>query len=466
MATLNELLRALPLDCAVLAGAVGLGREVRRILRIQPTGDLIVSVGTGDLVVYLVADQSPDTGKVADRALSALLCSGVAGLVTDAVPGVSVVQLADKCGAPVLSIQQKVEGKQLYEALDRRLELLRSRLLTQRQDLERDLSDLARAGAAPAMILERLVEMTRKTGLLQGPNALVEHIQPTAQHALEPALVRQAIRETDAAAQRWMLENADPTVANVLYLELPAQGLVRLMSPVWIEGRVDAAVSLLTPAAELTARDRYGLLAAARAIGMTSIETKVDSRVTFVGRSCGPVAAIVLRATGASLDALGEAVRRQIDLTQGGLRLGREDVRVWLAYDSADHWHRCVSDWHAHLSKEIGGLSIGHYLHRRSTDLADSNYAVMQAAEAAVVGERLFGPGHVTSYADAQLAKFLLARYGAAELGSLYERAVGKLAVEDLKQDGDLVSTLEVDCETFGIKRTAERRGVHRNTVR
>src|SRR5207245_1563130 len=74
--------------------------------------------------------------------------------------------------------------------------------------------------------------------------------------------------------------------------------------------------------------------------------------------------------------------------------------------ESVDHWHRLVGEWHAQLSKDIGSLSIGHSLRSRTSAPSDANYAVVQAAEAVLVGERLFGPGHVTSYADAQLAKF------------------------------------------------------------
>src|SRR5947209_3706825 len=184
--------------------------------------------------------------------------------------------MADKYGVPLLSNRQDTNTAPDFSELEQSFELLESRLRTQQLELEQDLSDLARSGATPAMVLERLVETTGKTGLLQGPSALVEHVQPTAQQEIEAGLVRQAVRESDPAVRSWMLESADPTVAPVLYLELPNHGLVRLVSPVWIDGRVGAAVSLLARPTELTARDRSGLLAASRAIAMTSLENKVD----------------------------------------------------------------------------------------------------------------------------------------------------------------------------------------------
>ena len=467
MATLSEVLRGTRLHYVVLAGAAGLGRDVRRILYVESPIEQVESPGPGDLIVHSSASRSVATSQVADRVLSALVSSGATAVLTDVAPGSAVIGLADKWCVPLLLREHETNTGHDVKELEQTFELLEAGLRTQQQELEQDLSDLARSGAPPAMVLERLVEITGKTGLLQAPGALVEHIQPTARQELELGLVQQAIRESDPAVRRWMLETADPTVSPVLYLELRNDGLVRLASPVWIDEHVDATVSLLTRAAELTARDRSSLLAAARALGVTSLGNKVDPPSAFahLRSSEGGVAALVLRAPGASLEAVAGAARGRIDISRGVLRLGREDVRVWLPYESVDHWHRSLCDWHAQLSKDIDSLSIGHSLRRRAATATDATYAGVQAAEAALVGERLFGPGHVTSYADAQLAKFLLTRHSTAELRSLHERALGKLAIEDLIQDGELVNTLEVYCETFVALRTAERLGVHRNTV-
>jgi hypothetical protein len=461
----SEVLRGTRLEYAVLAGAAGLGREVRRIVYVQLTIEGLEAPGPGDLIIYSSASRLPSTSRQADRALSAVMSSGASGVLTDRAPGAAAVKEADKYGVPLLATKHDTNAGQDFKEVQQSLEMLESRLRGQRQELEQDLSDLARSGATSLMVLERLVETTGKTGLLQGPNALVEHVQPTAQQDIDASLVRRAIREGDAAVRRWMLESADPAVAPVLYLELADLGLVRLVSPVWIDGRADAAVSLLTRPTELTTRDRSGLVAAARAIAMTSLENKVDPPLAFARRTCPAVAAIVLRAQDVSLEAIADTVRQRTDVARGALTLGREDVRVWLVYESVDDWHRWIREWHAQLSKDIARLSIGHSLRRRAAAASDVSYAVVQAAEAALVGERLFGPGHVTSYADAQLAKFLLTRHSAAELRSLYERAVGKLAVEDLVQHTDLVSTLEMYCESFVMTRTGERLGVHRNTV-
>ena len=88
------------------------------------------------------------------------------------------------------------------------------------------------------------------------------------------------------------------------------------------------------------------------------------------------------------------------------------------------------------------------------------------APEALRLGERAFGGGHLTGYGDAQLAAFLLRHADLDDLRSLYERTLGKLFDEDRKRGGDLLATLHAYCDTGGsLSQTAERLGVHRNTV-
>ncbi len=461
MATLNEVLRGAPLDSVVLAGAAGLGREVRRLQPLESSADLMGSVGAGDLIVY---GGFAASAELTDHALAALLSTGAAGVLTDVVPGASVIKAAEASSTPLISTRGTVELGQALHELRASIDLLASLLPLQQQYIERDVLDLACSGATRVMVLERMVEKTGKTGFLQSANATIEYVQSAAQQDLARGVLQRAMREGDAATRRWMQESADPVVANVQYLELPNLGLVRLVAPIWVDGRLEAAISLLSRPAELSARDRCTLVASARAMTQTSTQARVDVPLTFPHRRRA-LAAMVLRAPGVGLEVIVEAIRRVVDLSRGALNVGRDDVRAWLPYESVDQWTASVDRWHGALTHDLGPLTIGHAMSRRGTDASTSHRAVVQAAEAALVGERLFGPGQVTSYADAQLAKFLLSQHGVSELRSLYERAVGKLAVEDLRQDSQLVATLEAYCETFMTRRTAERLGVHRNTV-
>jgi hypothetical protein len=457
VATVSEVLRSVSPDFVVLAGAAGLGREVRRILLVRPPGELTVSIGRGDLVVYAVGADDRDNGQAADRAVAALLSEGVAGVLSDLAPTDTAVEAADQRGSPLVASSPSIEPDQLYARLVRALEQHQAALGTVQAELQLDLARLSRAGATPVMLLERLVETTGQTGILHSTENGIEALRQPALQDLASAVVRHALETSDGAAQRWMAHTADATVANVMYFELPADRLVRLVAPVWIDGRVRAAVSLLARSNELSGRDRVALVAAARAIAAAYVAAPPRSGTTLRGRSFG---AVVIRAPGASVEQLAEAAGLEFVQAGGAVTVGRQEVWVCLPYDSQVRWRRQIADWHARLSADLGPVSIGHAV-RRGAEASDSDQALVQAAEAMLLGDHLFGPGHVTSYADAQLARFLLDNRQPHELRALHERAVGKLAAEDLK----LVTTLEVYCETFATQGTADRLGVHRNTV-
>src|SRR5438105_8191700 len=93
-------------EYVALAGAAGLGREVRRILHVRPTIDGVDSPGVGDLIIYSSGNRPTTTSQVADRALAARVGSGVAGVLTDSAPGAAVIEMADKYGVPILSGRQ------------------------------------------------------------------------------------------------------------------------------------------------------------------------------------------------------------------------------------------------------------------------------------------------------------------------------------------------------------------------
>ena len=269
VATVSEVLRSVSPDLVVLAGAAGLGREVRRILLARPATDLAVPLGGGDLVVCATIGAPGDSAEAADRTVIALLTAGVAGVLTDLAPSRAAIQAAEKSGAPLLSSWPGLEPTQLYALLVRSLGQRQQALELFQTELQLDFTRLSRAGATPAMLLERLVETTGKTGVLQAKETGIQALRQPVLQDLGTALARRVIQASDAAAQRWTVEAADATVANVLYLELPADRLIRLLAPVWIDARVYATVSIVARSNDLSGRDRVALVAAARAIAAT-----------------------------------------------------------------------------------------------------------------------------------------------------------------------------------------------------
>jgi DNA-binding PucR family transcriptional regulator len=331
--------------------------------------------------------------------------------------------------------------------------------------VQQDLNDLVRAGASRPMVVQRLVETTGKTALLQGRTTLADEIRPAARQDIPSKTLRSAISTTQAGVESWMRGAADQTVANVLYCEVPGQQLVRLVAPVWIEGWMQAAVSIFAEPDELTSRDRVALLLTSRALAVLPAEPVVDLVTPQLPiPNCFPMAAMAIRSRQSRLDAIADALTRILDLHKGGLIQGTHDVRIWLPYRSVDEWNHLVQQAHAQLSASLGTISIGHTF-QRSGKREGMASALIQAAEAVLIADRLLGPGHVSSYAEAQLARLLLERSDTTDLSAIYERVLGELAIEDPNRESGLLRTLEVYCETFGTIRTAERLGIHRNTV-
>jgi len=163
---------------------------------------------------------------------------------------------------------------------------------------------------------------------------------------------------------------------------------------------------------------------------------------------------------------LAGVVARVLDGRALELTVGDDDVQFSVAHDhhDAQGWLRLVDAWHASFKSELEDISLGHAAPRSGPSA--TRRTRFEAAEALRLGERAFGCGHLTGYSDAQLAAFLLRHADLDDLRSLYERTLGKLFDEDRKRGGELLATLHVYCDTGGsLSQTAERLGVHRNTV-
>ena len=281
MATLGEMLRAVSADYGILGGAVGVGRDVRRVVHAGHAAELSSPIGQGDLVVYTTLDEEVALTDTHDRPLLTLLSSGVSGVLVESAPASAVSASANASNVPLILIRSGQLTPALVEALQQAIHLQHSRLPQLQVAVQRDLIDLTRAGATRTMVLERLVEITGKTGLLQGRTTLAGDLHPAVRQGLQTAALRAAINATDGPAQRWIRDTADATVANVLYLEVPSEHLVRLIAPVWIDGWMHAVLSLFARPTELTARDRTALQVAARVIGTIDPETALQLPTGF-----------------------------------------------------------------------------------------------------------------------------------------------------------------------------------------
>lgn len=462
MPTVNDLLRGITHRFAIPAGAIGMGREVRRLVHVRAGEELVSPVCNGDLVVYAATPTAHGHLQDEDRLLTGLLTSGVTGVITDVEPDWVALQTADEAATPLVVVTAEVDTEELYGALIRDLDLANTLLNRERIEIQREFSDLARAGGSRTMLLRRLMEISGKAVALHGPNTRIEeHVHAVLQH-LDHESFKRGIDASDADVQRWLVDTADSGVRNILDVAIRDHQLVRLFAPLWIDGHFAGGLSLVGRPFQMLARDRVALLAAVRAMARVVGRKPIEVPRSVKGRR---YLILALRPASTSLDQVADVAQRVLAQHDPVLQLANEHVSVALVDDGSEAWQRRhrLQGWQTAMAAEAGVISIGCADCRGGS--AELERALVWAAEAALVGDREHGPGHITSYADAQLAKFFGSNRESHELRTLYERVIGRLAQDDPKRERGLVETLDVYCEAVSMVETAERLKVHRNTV-
>jgi purine catabolism regulator len=88
-----------------------------------------------------------------------------------------------------------------------------------------------------------------------------------------------------------------------------------------------------------------------------------------------------------------------------------------------------------------------------------------ESERALALGERLFGQGSATFFADLGLHRLLFSVASRGELEAFWQEYLGRLAEHDKKRGGTLMGTLQAWLHHGNVARTARALGVHRNTL-
>jgi hypothetical protein len=459
MPTLAELVReGLVVD--VVAGRMGLGREVRGVRRVGFDSGGPGVIAPGELAV-LESPVNGHAGKdipVWHRRLTELLEMPAAAVIVDAEPDGVAQQLANLRNRPLLA------ASDIGEVATRCEKWLATETTTAERlehRLSDELVDLAQAGGDLAELLQRVVELTGKSGALHTVDGWVAGIALISRTEREADLVRQALLATPAAVGS---DLSDAT--SVLCVPLPELGLVRLTIPFTVGPDAGRSLSLISRPEEVVTRDRAALQAANAAVRRSPAlgQSAADTIPSAIART-RTHGALALRPHATTLEALSDALvdERLVHIDTMHLAGGPGYLRLVVPHDKGkdgSDWTTRVQHLHGQLSSRIGSVSIGYAPPRRGSRAL--RQALVEAGEALAIGHRLFGPGHLTSYGEARVARFLLELPHNADLNALYEGAVGRL-----KSDrGELVATLETyyACGS-SLQRTASALGIHRNTV-
>ncbi len=176
--------------------------------------------------------------------------------------------------------------------------------------------------------------------------------------------------------------------------------------------------------------------------------------------------AVALHGRLSSPSAISDSLAQTFNGTLAECVVVDEELHVTIGCDDREQldWVLRIRDLHRQLGRDFGLVSVGHAPPRSGSSAVKR--AMVEAVDALRLGERIFGDGHVTSYGDARLGALLFRHVDIQELRWLYERTVGTLLTEDQEYGSELLATLEAYCDSgASIKGTAERLGIHRNTV-
>jgi hypothetical protein len=178
-------------------------------------------------------------------------------------------------------------------------------------------------------------------------------------------------------------------------------------------------------------------------------------------RAWQPHVALALRA--AAMDAmprLWEAVTDFLAAKACAMHYAAGRVLALVPEGAAARWET----WYGHLTGAVGPISGGvSAAYSGSVGLA---HAQDEALSALTLGERLRGPGHLTAYGDVFPLDYATHLVENENLRDVYDRVISQLAIVGQSDRRELLPTLDVflatGCSTHA---TAERLGVHRNTI-
>jgi purine catabolism regulator len=515
MITVNDIVqRALPAQSTVVAGFVGLGREVNWATRLRPAPPAFAHLSGGEIVLLPPnVLELLDERLTLDEAIRQLAGFGVAavafaGRITD-----QALAAADATGVPLIQLPGNVDFGSLEREASRYIAERRREIQRLGQEAGRQLMELAIAGEPLSVLAQELAALSDRSVVFESREGrlLAFHAPPAAGTSVDAQLAQTLLAETRDSVAGWLRSVAATSLA-----EPPTATYAANDS--WL--RVVAPIS-----------GREGLLGSASLIVRPGTETIEDS--LFASRAAAACAVLLSREQAAAgarreieLNVLDEildgALRSEVSLLQQAQRLGHDLTKLHVALiarvDSAPgaparardgRWsvleeglNRAARSLHARILWRVRNTSaeivwpIEDEAHLESVVRAvsdDLNAAVaiqtssevvslgvgrpqlgiegirrshQEARQALTLGRRVQGAGHVTSFEQLGIYRLIFAAEPLPELRLFLDEALGSLIHYDQVHGAELIKTLEAFfAANCSPKEAASLLHVHRNTV-
>ena len=490
-----------PPGTKVLTGDVGLDREVVMpvVLRTRaPAFDAL----TGGEFALISADavRLIDERLTLEQVIDGLASRGVAAVgVLGPVDPTAVIRATER-QLPLVHLPDSTNLYEFEQWLGRLISQQRAALYSLGSDVQRRLAELSMKGHGIQALLTYLAEVTRCAVALAKPGPILLEVAippgaPIAESDIstvlaslwplteassnghiplgdsEPAIERRRIGCYVVLYTRMTVRDLDDSV---LALVGPAAAVEDAQRVAFGRARVVCAMELAKQEAIVEAEQRLrGDLVAELIDGPITSEELVFVRAQRLGYDLRrPVVVLVATATPtlprSEATSTLEAGVRLVRARQPAVPFTIRDLSIVVIAPLDDMRDtqpaRAIADLLLSEPSLRQRLSLG--LGRIQPGIARVRDSYREAEQAATIGHRLFGAGHLVAFQDLGAYRLLFALTGSPELRAFHDETLGPLIQYDARNGTELVHTLEMYfAHRANLKETADALFLHRNSL-
>jgi PucR family transcriptional regulator, purine catabolism regulatory protein len=512
MISVHDILQhSLPPGTSVVAGKRGLDREVTWATRLRPAPPAFGHLSGGEIVLLPpdVLGQLDERLTLAD-AIRQLAGFNVAAIAVTGSPEPGALTAADEAALPLLVLPAPVDFSALERETSRAISERRRLIQYQGQEAGRRLMELAIAGESLTELTAELSRLSQRVVALEGRDGRLLAFQPHPNGASDPA-GRRVLEQTRSSAHGWLRSVGASSAA-----EPPTQawttdnGWTRIVAPVSGRDGLLGNLSIIARAGEERQEDGMLVSRAAAACAVTlarehaaanarrevelnvldeMLDGALRSEVSLIQQAqrlghdlnqsfCAMIARLdpapgaPARSREGRWTVLEEGLHRASQTRQAKMlwRVRNTSAEIVWPISEPGLLPEIIRTTHnelnaalqEHRSSEVVSIGVG----RLSTGVQGIRHSHQEARQALMLGRRLHGPGHVTTFDDLGIYRLIFAAEQLPELQTFQDEALGNLLAYDTQHGSNLIQTLEAFfAANCSPKEAATLLQVHRNTV-
>ncbi len=522
MISVSDILRkALPEHTIVVAGEVGLGREVTWATRLRPAPPAFEHLSGGEIVLLPPnVLEMLDERLTLDQAIRQLSGFGVAAVALSDAVEESAKRTSNETGVPLLILPQGIDFSALERNASRYITERRREIQRRGQEVGRQLMEIAIGGESLDTLVSELATLSGRAAAIESRDGRLLAFSPAPKRE-GSADIEAILSQTRGTVQNWLRSVAATSPAEPPTASYPSgagigsdnpgsKGWLRIVAPVIGRDGLLGSVSLFArdddevvedgmlasrgaAASAVTLSREQAAASARQEIELNVLDEILDgalrSEVSLIQQSqrlghnlldsyCAliarvdPIAGSNARAREGRWSILEDGLQRAgRDLNARILwRIRNASAEIiWPVEDEAEVATiietlraELIAALAVHASTEVVSLGIG----RLGKGIDGIRQSHQEARQALTLGRRLHGSGHVTSFDQLGVYRLIYAAEQLPELQTFQEEALFSLLAYDKTHGAELIKTLEAffsaNCSP---KEAAAILHVHRNTV-